>query len=229
MKINFVLPLLLIITLGSCITPGGRERPKDFTVNLESTQIDLGQIEAQFDTFLGIGGIQKDTVDIVYFPKENALCLRYRRDFITYYQFWNAPGRAQFLYALHKYNEDYNARNFNSRSGIKELQSYGIIRSYLIWQSLSFTVQAKANMDIYLGYNFKERTPYFVTSQRDAEFVHHDTRDMDRTSAIMNMYFTRAQAAELAVYFDESYLSQAALGKTQTGNTSDTSADRDEY
>ncbi|MCL2442240.1 MAG: hypothetical protein FWD13_02105 [Treponema sp.] len=191
----------------ACTTNSGKDRV-EFIVNHNSPQISVGEIELQFTALLGMGGLRKQTVNVLYYPAEDAVCLLYRQDFMNYQQFWSRSGRQGFINALQKYNEDYEARSLERRGGRNAARKYGTVRGYLIWQQFSIAVRARANMNVELGYAFKERVPYFTVSQREAEYKDAVTRDNDRTSQNITMYFTRAQAAELAVLFEQHYLNE---------------------
>jgi len=202
---NFFKKLLiffsLCILISACNT-SGRVKVEDFKVNMNSPQTTVGEIELQLDTLMGMGPLKKQTVTVLYFPREDVICLRYKYEFYNYNQFWDKRARLNFINALAKYNEDYDARNLQRGSG-KSQQKYGTVRSYLVWQQFAFTVQAHANMSIDLGYTFKDRSPYFSVYQREAEYIDSDARDNSRTSPVITMYFTRAQAAELSEIFEQ--------------------------
>jgi len=198
-KLAFI--FFLAVSINACKT-AGTVKPEDFKVNINSPQSVIGEIELQMDTLMGMGPIKKQSVTVLYFPREDAVCLRYKYEFYTYNQFWDRRGRLNFINALQKYNEDYEARNLQRNSG-KALQKYGRVRGYLVWQLISFTVQANAGVNIDLGYTFKDRSPYFSVYQRDAEYIDDRARDNNRTSPDITMYFTRAQAAELAEIFEQ--------------------------
>jgi len=206
--------LFLCVSISACKTTKA-VKAEDFKVNINSPQSVVGEIELQLDTLMGMGPIKKQTVTVLYFPREDAICLKYKYEFYTYHQFWDKRGRLLFINALQKYNEDYDARNLK-RNSAQSLQKYGTIRGYLVWQLISYTVQAYANMDVDLGYIFKDRSPYFSVYQREAEFINEligndnvgpgsegKSGGNNRTSPAITMYFTRAQAAELADIFEQ--------------------------
>jgi len=198
---KLIIILFLAVSISACNTTN-RAIIENFTVSMNSPQVVIGEVEIQFETLMGLGRLRKQVVPVIYFSKEDAVCLRYKYEFYTYNQFWNQKGRAGFINALKKYNEDYDARNLQ-QSNRRSLQKYGTVRGYLVWQQLSFTVQAFANMNVELGYIFKERSPYFSVYQRDAEYTDERARDNNRVSPNITMYFTRAQAAELAEIFEQ--------------------------
>jgi len=206
-----------VIAISSCKTTDAVKN-ENFKVNMNSPQSVIGEIDLQLETLMGMGPIKKQTVTVLYFPREDVICLRYIHEFYTYNQFWDKKGRLIFINALQKYNEDYEARNLQ-RNSIKSQQKYGTVRGYLVWQLISYTIQAYSNMNIDLGYTFKDRSPYFSVYQREAEFVNELIGDdnagpgneksggksggNNRTSPAITMYFTRAQAAELAEIFEQ--------------------------
>jgi hypothetical protein len=198
---NLLIFFSLCIVISACNT-SGRVKVEDFKVNMNSPQIKIGEIELQLDTLMGMGQLKKQTVIVSYFPREDVICLKYKYEFYNYNQFWDKRGRLNFINALAKYNEDYDARNLQIASKNSQ-QKYGTVRGYLVWQQFAFTVQAYANMNIDLGYTFKNRSPYFSVYQREAEYIDRDARDNNRVSPVLTMYFTRAQAAELSEIFEQ--------------------------
>jgi len=227
---NFIKKLIIILSLcsiliGACKTTG-RVKIEDFKVNMESPQYTIGEVDLQLETLMGMGPLKKQTVTVLYFPREDAVCLRYKYEFYTYNQFWDKRGRLKFINALQKYNEDYEARNLQ-RNNIKSQEKYGTVRGYLAWQLISYTVQAYANMNVDLGYIFKDRSPYFSVCQGEAEFINEligndnagpgneksggKSGGNNRTSPAVTMYFTRAQAAELSEIFEQYVLSDIHL------------------
>jgi hypothetical protein len=198
---KLIIILSLGISAGACKT-NDTVKVEDFTVNMNSPQTSIGEIELQFETMMGLGGIKKQNVDVLYFPREEVVCLKYKYEFYTYHQFWDRKGRLLFINALQKYNDDYDERNLQ-RNLNKSQSKYGTVRGYLIWQQLSFTVQAHANMNIDLGYTFKDKSPYFIVYQRDTEYIDNRARDNNRISPNVTMYFTRAQAAVLSDLFEQ--------------------------
>ncbi|MCL2186121.1 MAG: hypothetical protein FWB86_09765 [Treponema sp.] len=207
MKINPLNILMIIILLGSCATSGTKVKPIDFSVDMDSPQINIGEVEIQMHLFMEMGDLKKQTADVIYFPDEDAVCVRFKKDYFTYSQFWNRTGRDIFLQALQKYNEDYDEKIINSRDR-KSKQKYGVVRGYLNWQQFSYTMRARGNMDIELGYSFKNRTPYFTITQLEAEHIDVISKDNNKLSIAIPIYFTRAQSAELAAMFEQDFLDE---------------------
>jgi len=211
MKLRYFFGIFLALSLFLCTCGTIRSKPEVFTVDWNSPKIKIGELETQFDTFLSIGGIKKSVINIFYYPREDAVSVQYIYNLTTYHQFWSRSGRAAFINALAKYKDEYEARSLNSRGSSRTMKEYGIVNGYLIWQLTRFTVRAMANMNVELGYSFKNRNPYFAVNQREAEYIDPISRDNNRTSSTITMFFTRAQADELAALFDQEYLNGLRL------------------
>jgi len=209
----FTLCTALIAALGmmfcACQSTG-RSREKPFDVNWDAPRIQIGEIELQLEEMAKFGKLSKASVPVYYFPDDDVVGLYYRYNYFNYYQCWDWKGRDAFCKALVSYHHDYDARELNSSSR-NSMRSYGFVVGYLVWQQLSFTLRAYANMTMELGYGFKDRAPYFTVNQREAEYVtgqdgteHGESGN--RISEVITLYFTRAQAAKLTELFDQDYL-----------------------
>jgi len=224
-NVKILAGFLLLFCLVGCASLPERER---FIVSLTSPHIELGEIELQFDTFLSLSGLKKEKISVLYYPQEDAVCLRFRYELVTYHQFWNRKGRQEFITALEKYNEDYDARELITNTR-RSRRIYGLVEGYLIWQMYSFTTQARAQSYVDLGYMFKDRAPYFTIYQRQAEYMEGHSRDNYRTSAIVTKYFTRSQAAELAEFFKPEFLQNIVSSGNVVLPDEEAPPDRDEY
>jgi len=202
-----LLTVLFITTaLTSCQSTGKKKPAEEFTVHWDSPQFQIGEIEAQINTTLGLGGkIRKISIPVLYFPQEDAVVLRFRPEFTTYHQCWSGRGRMEYIEALKKYNEDYDGRILDIRDR-KSNRKYGLVQGYLIWRQFQYTVRARGNMMLELGYTFKDKAPYFLINQLSTEYIDAISRDNNKTSPVLPLYFTRAQAAELATLFDREFL-----------------------
>jgi hypothetical protein len=223
-KTALALSLGISLGLSACITT--REKPEEFIVDLDSSKIEIGEIEAQFDRLFSIGGLKKVAVAVSYFPAEDAVCLKYKSDLMTYYQFWSRTGREAYINSLERYNEDYTERNLD-RKERRTKQKYGVVQGYLIWQLHRFAVKARGNMNVELGYAFNERSPYFTVNQREALYKDPIQESENRESLIITMFFTRAQAEELTALFNQEFLD--GLASPDSGRTLTPGIDRDEY
>jgi len=207
--IIFLITALALVSCNSTSTRQLVQEREKFTVNINSTQIQIGEIETQF--VRPFGGLRKDVVNVIYFPQEDAVCLQYQGELsTTYHQFWNWEGRIAFLRALEQYKNEYEARTISSNNS-RTRAVYGSVEGFLIWQAYSFSVRANGNMNLELGYQFRDRVPYFSVSQREADYIDANIESRNRTSTVINMHFTRAQADELAAFFNPAFLQGVIL------------------
>lgn len=202
-----VMILFFVLIISSCATI--REIPEPFVVDLNSPQIPLGEIDLQLDRFLG--GLRRETVNLIYFPREDAVALQFRHEMMTYHQFWSREGRALFIRALEQYNEDFTARTLENQNARRSRQIYGTAEGFLTWRGHRFGVQARANMTLGLGYVFRDRSPYFTIHQGRAEFIDPATSSNRMESSPITLHFTRAQAAELASFFRQDILNELSI------------------
>jgi len=186
--------------------------PKEapFTVNLDSPKITVGNFDAQFDPYLNIGRIRTLNVTVDYYPADDAVCLQYRMDFMTFYQFWEREGRAAYIAALEKYKDDYAQRKLNEKGSRKTKKQYGKADGYIIWQASSYTVRASGNTSFELGYDIKkvtnDKAAFFTIYQLETAFKKEKSAERTTNSPNVPMYLTRAQADELAAFFDQDLL-----------------------
>ena len=178
-----------------------------FTADLSSPQIVAGETEAQFDSAFPFVPLKNSEVAIIYFPVEDAVCLKYRIDTYTFYQFWSRESREAFLEGLENYNKDFDAQKLGRFSG-RTRNAYGVVNGYLIWQSTSLTKRAYGHIEMEIGYYFKERSPFFTITQGNALLENYLATEENReiNSGERPVYFTKSQAAKIAECFDQQYL-----------------------
>jgi len=208
--------LLIVLSLNSCTLFKKEMLRREqivppLTVDLNSPQVQIGQIEGQFNRAFPMTGIQKREINVSYFPYEDAVCLQFRLNTLLYNVFWHKESREAFVKALAKYNDDFSAQKLTNRNN-KTKSQYGRTEDmYIIWYMSSFTTRAKGNMDAELGYYFREDSPFFAVTLLEAYFTSPTlNKDDDQTSPIIPMFFTRLQAEELAAIFDEGNLRSLA-------------------
>jgi len=198
--------IVLPLTLVMCnTTPEPKPVEIKFEVDLSSLNFPAGEIKTQIRRTFPLTGIRMIDVMVYYFPYDDAVCLQYRSDFFTHHQFWSRSGRDAFFKALEKYNEDYSARNLDEKNRTSTKQ-YGVVEGYLYWQMYAITRRVSANMDVELGYAFNDQSPYFAITQNQTTYVDEVSEENDLDSQKITMYFTRAQAQELAKLFNQDYL-----------------------
>jgi hypothetical protein len=185
--------------------------PTPLTVDFRSPQMPAGQIEAQFNRAFPLTGIIKREINVSYYPYEDAVCLQFRLNTLTYHMFWHKAGREAFVKALAKYNDDFSAQKLTNRNNRTKNQYGTVENNYLIWYMSSFTTRANGNMNTELGYYFREDSPFFAITLLEAYYKSRTLeKSDDQTSPVIPVFFTRSQAEELAAFFDESYLRSLA-------------------
>jgi hypothetical protein len=177
----------------------------------DADPVSAGVIEAQFDRFLS-SRVNKNEIEVIFYPRLNAVALEFRYELIKTRQFWDAAGRRQFASALEHYKSDYAERKLTDRYR-RTRAAYGKVSGRTEWENFRFGKTRVAYPVIELGYRFKEEMPFFTTLMRTAKEVDGQSDDSSLSnSQQINMYFTRAQAEETVRLFDQTYL-MGLLGK----------------
>jgi hypothetical protein len=201
MKLSAILAAILLLTSCSSIPPA-RER---ISVDLRAPRCTADSAEAYFDRFLSVTGLKAEPVNVFYYPDDDVVCLHYKVDLINYYQFWSRGNRDVFISCLQQYKEDYEQRTLiNKNQQTKRI--YGRVLGYAIWELSRISSQGRCHPDIEIGYYFRSKAPFFSLTQREAENVNEQSRDSYQNSVTQVIYFTLAQADQLAALFEQDYL-----------------------
>jgi len=167
--------------------------------------VSAGTIEVEFDRIFS-SKLDKVQVEVVFHPRLNAVTLEFEYEFIRYRQFWDQAARQQFTAALEFYKADFAAQNLKNQYK-KTRAIYGRVKGRTEWETFKYAKTRVAYPDIELGYRFMGEMPFFTTLMRSAKQESDNTDDSQQLdSQQINMYFTRAQADDLAKLFDQSYL-----------------------
>ena len=197
--------LTLITTAFLLFSCSSAPPPKVFSVDLNSYRCDAGSVEVYFDRYLSIGSLKKNTVNVFYYPAEDAVCLQFKAIYVGCNQFWDKTGRDAFVAAFKRYQEEYEQRKLTN-GGRKAREAYGAVQGFFAWKKTPVSVQAKGNPKYSFGYQFKDNAVFFTTTQGESRYEDPLTRDRSQTSPVLLMYFTRAQAESLAEIFSQEYL-----------------------
>jgi len=214
---KYITILALALTLGACVTTKTvKEAP--FTVDLNSPRILAGMAEAQLDKIVNIAGLRTVKLTVDYYPIEDAVCLQYRVDLMTYYLFLDKEGREAYLKALKQYKEDYEKKALKTKGSRSTKRQYGNIEIYLVWQAFAFTMRSRANTIVDFGYDIKtissNRVSFFTLYRRETFYRDINASEQERRVATNEpMYFTRTQADELAILLDQDYLKELTPDK----------------
>jgi hypothetical protein len=194
---------MLLLLLLSCKTVDPAQKYPNMVANVDPFSV--GAIEVQFDRIFS-SKVDKVQVEAVFHPRLNVVSLDFKYEYLSYKQFWDEAARKQFADSLELYKRDFEggklANNYR-----KTRDAYGRVKGRVQWVAFKHTVIHVSNPTIEIGYRFKGKTPFFTTLMRSAKEVLEDKASANSmTSALINMYFTRAQADELAGYFDQARL-----------------------
>jgi hypothetical protein len=201
--------ILTVLSLSACDTTG-TARSAPFTVWANSPRIEVGFAEGNLDRLLGVAGLRKAEITVEYFPVEDAVCLKYRHDLITYQQFWSRRGREAFIKGLEQYKYNYDQRTLKNRGSRQTKKAYGTAEGYLIWQMVSFTTMAMAPVEVQIGYFMRNvsgnRVAFFTLNQKTAEYIPEMVKTEVRSTQEIPMFLTRTQAETIAAFFDQELL-----------------------
>jgi hypothetical protein len=222
-KIGLISLLLLWGLLNSCKTLDPHKLYPRMIADLDP--LPAGTVEAEFDRLFS-SRLDKQEMDVVFYPRYDEVALNFRYQLTSYRQFWSREGRELFIKALESYKADYAARNLD-RKFSKTRRTYGTFRGKLEW---TYTKLSNLNVSyptIELGYSFQgergRESPFFTVSQGSAEEASASQSDENRLGSVpIYLYFTREQAEALAALFAQ----DALLGMIEEIETNEP---RDEY
>jgi len=206
---KYIAILTLVLSLGAC-TLKRAVNEKPFTVDLNSPKIQAGTFDAQFDKFVSMMGLRQVEITVSYYPEEDAVCLQYRIDLMTYYLFWNRAGRETYLNALEKYKDDFTQRKLKTKGDRNTRRKYGKADCYLIWQAGAFMTRSMASNVTEIGYDIKNfdnnKASFFTLWQRESIFENELAKRENRNTPNISIYLTKAKADELAEFFNQDLL-----------------------
>ncbi|MDR1288685.1 MAG: hypothetical protein LBK08_13845 [Treponema sp.] len=204
MKTGIIASMFLVAVLFFSCQGGARPNPNMLA---DRDPISMGSVELELEKILS-SSLEKKEAQVFFAPRTDSVYLQFRYQSITYRQYWDRAGRAAFVSALTRYRKDYEDHNLGLAPA-KASRAYGTLGGYTEWGQVNISVlmSAKANPRMELGYRFSSGSPYFTVLQRRAEDISGmASSDVTRESLNIRSYFTRAQAEELAVLFDQEYL-----------------------
>jgi hypothetical protein len=175
----------------------------------------IGTVSASFDKTFSSDVAQAD-VEVIFYPRENEVALKFRYDSLERWQFWNEEGRQQFIDALNRYKEDFANQGLSTNYS-KSRAIYGKANGRYEWKTLSISGIYRSSPVIELGYRFKAGSPFFSTHQMKAKEETGFNPKGITESQPFAMYFNRAQGDDLARLFDQAFLLDLLSDKAQKG------------
>jgi hypothetical protein len=223
--ISGIAVILLVLSCGSVDLS---KKYPNMVANIDPFSI--GTAEVQFDRFFS-SKVKKVEIEAVFHPRLNAVSLEFRYEIYKFRQFWDESARKQFAASLELYKKDFDEKKLIDKHR-RTKAVYGNVKGRLEWEIFQYTKTRVSKPSIELGYRFKEKTPFYSTLMRAAREIQEE----GDTSSILDsqpvyMYFTRAQADQLVMLFDQTYL--IGLLKERTNDiidkSADTETDKDTY
>jgi hypothetical protein len=214
--------LSLLILLAACNTHP--KMAEGGVANLDP--IPAGSVEAEFPRMLS-SAVEKKQINLVFCPRDNTVYLEFKYQTVTYRQYWTEANRSAFIAALEKYQGDYEAKNLVDRP-YRTRRIYGTLKGMVQWGyplNLSILVLRLNSMgypNYEVGYVFKQdssrrESPYFTVFQRETKDILMNNDVIEGKSSNIFVYYTRAQAEDLANIFKQDYL-MSLIRSSQAGD-----------
>ena len=220
--------IILLVTVALVCSCSSTPQTQPFSVDLNSPRFDAGSAEAYFNKSFSITGkLRKDALTVYYYPLDDAVCLQFRIDFVHCNQFWDREGRDAFVKAFERYQEEYEQRKLAKKSNRKTREVYGEVQGFFTWKKTSIGVQAHGYPKIRLGYQFNDQSVFFTTTQMESYYEDPNSRSRNETSAITEIYFTRAQAESLIALFKQEHLQSLWTPPGGAGGKAEAETDKD--
>ena len=184
----------------------------------------IGMTNASHDRSFS-SNLARVSVEIIFYPRENEVALEFNHSSGgVYRQFWNQAARQHFIGSLNNYNEAFTGQTLTTNYN-KSKRVYGKVQGRFEWKPLKISSTYRSSPIIELGYRFRDNAPYFATYQPTANEQSGAHKGITKSPAY-SLYFTRAQAEEIARVFDQAFLLQSVANAPPPPKPED---NRDEY
>jgi len=168
----------------------------------------VGSVDVSLDRIFS-SDVKGTTVEVVFYPRENAVALEFGTGLGgQYQQFWDEAGRQKFIEALNGYKDDFGNQKLTTKYN-KSRAIYGKAKGWFQWKSVKVSPSYQASPVFELGYRFRDGSPYFAVLQKTAREETEANKKGITESPQYSIYFTRAQAEDLAALFDQAFLRQS--------------------
>ena len=129
-----------------------------------------------------------------------------------YYLTFDDTGRNTYIKAVESYLKDFEEKKLDRQSKKTE-KIYGFVNSRLDWGSIKSSTPNNGEGSAYLGYTFKDKSPYFTITiypvGNEKRLAGDDSADAE--SLLLHFYFTKAQAKQLAEFLSDENVSKVFL------------------
>ena len=196
---------LAFIAAALCISCGTVDLAKRYpNMVADADPYQVGSVSVSFDRLFSFQ-LRESDVDVIFYPRENMVALEFRHELTLYRQFWNEPARRRFTEALSRYEDDLANQRLTGRYN-RSRAAYGKFNGRAEWETFSFSATYFSLPVIELGYRFRGNTPYFTVLQNSARAGSEMQSRSNFESLQFSIYFSPAQAEDLAQIFDRDFL-----------------------
>lgn len=215
---NIIICLSIILTITSCASNQNNEKSTSDDFYEADTSTDSNsQNKTSPISFLKIGNstdyINLDTVNLYTrtifgsIKQQNAVTTIYKKTdkfgfgsnymSVYYYLLMDKTSRNKIEAAYNTYLKEFDAKKLN-RKGMNNYRKYGKTKADLRWGTLQLSTPNYGSGDLYLGYEFIEKSPYFCLTIHPVYNLYSEMTDaVARESVMLSYYFTKAQMRDL--------------------------------
>ncbi|MCR4734282.1 MAG: hypothetical protein K5829_04675 [Treponema sp.] len=146
-----------------------------------------------------------------------------------YYFTLDDAGRKTFRNAVDSYLKDFEEKKLE-RNSKKTERAYGFVNARLDWGSIKSSVSNYGEGNAFLGYQFKNKSPYFsitIYQVPNQKYLNGDD-SVDKESLMLNYYFTKAQAKQLAEFLSDENI-ESILMQNKYNLEEETESEKDIY
>jgi hypothetical protein len=174
------------------------------------------------------GSLKQKKATVTIDPKKNEAGFGSSYLAAYYYLFWDTESRKAFLNSIDSYFSDFENKRLNRKLNTSE-KVYGKADVRLRWGALSNSTPNNGKGKMYLGYKFKEKSPFFsITIYPVFNEYSKDTGAVDKESMMLTYYFNKSQLADLQNMLSDETIAKALFDYTSDDTFSD-EIEIDEY
>ncbi len=181
--------------------------------------------EASVFTQTALGSLKQYPAALIYNQKTQKFGFGSVYLAAYYYFQMDNEGRKKFSDAVNNYISDFSEKRLK-RDLKKSTKVYGKINCYLNWGTVKSSTPNNGSGEAYLGYKFKDKSPYFTISVPAVYNNYSEITDtVSRESLSLTYYMTKAQALQLAALLSDESTDTVLQGYLQDNFTETFSSD----
>jgi hypothetical protein len=174
-----------------------------------------------------LGDIKLQEAKVIVNPKTGEAGIQTPYQSSNYALLFNTDVRHALDAAVRQYLADFEAHVFKKGSRKTE-QAYGVYEAYIAYGTISAVMNAEGKPDVYFGYRFKGKSPYFLITVKTTPNINKNKGTYEvKDSAELLLYMTKAQAQQLCSELSDDAVNDVLLrcneetsgsGKTTKGD-----------